>query len=119
MFAPRKDNSKNAKKFKSYCHNCEKTGHRSNECQKSKKTAQVNVVKLDTISKEVQEISLTMIVSECNTIGNPRDWWVDIGATRHICANKTMFSNYHELRGEQLFMRNSASSRLKSLVQSH
>ncbi|XP_047309712.1 60S ribosomal protein L7-1-like [Impatiens glandulifera] len=42
---------------------------------------------------------------------NPREWWIDIGATRHVCSNKELFSTFEEVRnGEKLFMGNSATS---------
>ncbi|XP_019242644.1 PREDICTED: uncharacterized protein LOC109222783, partial [Nicotiana attenuata] len=31
---------------------------------------------------------------ECNLVGNPREWWIDLGATRHVCANKELFTSY-------------------------
>lgn len=64
----RKDNSKNAKKFKDNCYNYEKVKNHSNECRKSKKTAQTNAVEIDTLSEGVQEMSLSVVVFECNTV---------------------------------------------------
>ena len=45
---------------------------------------------------------------------NNKDWWVDTGATRHICSEKLLFSDYQKLeQDEQLFMRNSAVSKVE------
>ncbi|CAL5377380.1 unnamed protein product [Camellia sinensis] len=52
-----------------------------------------------------------MSVSEANLVGNPKEWWVVTEATRHICANKKMFTTYKVVEsGEQLFMGNSSTS---------
>ena len=52
------------------------------------------------------------MVSEVNLIGsNPNEWWVDTGATRHICSRKEMFHTFSPVEtGEKLFMGNSATS---------
>ena len=47
-------------------------------------------------------------------MGNSKEWWVDTGATRHICANKDMFTSYVPVSsGEQLFMGNSSTSKVE------
>ncbi|KAL2471821.1 Retrovirus-related Pol polyprotein from transposon TNT 1-94 [Abeliophyllum distichum] len=56
---------------------------------------------------------LSTVISECNSVGNHREWWVDTGATRHICAEKNVFSNYKAIDGEQLFMENFSSSKVE------
>ena len=53
-------------------------------------------------------------VSEMNLVKNTNDWWVDTGATRHICSDKKMFSTYQSVGYvEQLFMRNSSTSKVE------
>jgi hypothetical protein len=53
-------------------------------------------------------------VSEMNLVKNTNDWWVDIGATRHICSDKKMFSTYQSVEyGKQLFMGNSSNSKVE------
>ena len=53
-------------------------------------------------------------VSEMNLIKNTNKWWVDIGATRHICSDKKMCSTYQSVRyGEQLFMGNTSTSKVE------
>lgn len=59
-------------------------------------------------------MNLSAIILECNLIGNSKEWFVDSGATRHICANKWIFSNYKPAtQEEQLFMGNSSTSRIE------
>ena len=59
-------------------------------------------------------MDLCAVVSECNLVGNNKEWFVDTGATRHICANKWMFTNYKSATNEeQLFMGNSSTSKVE------
>ena len=50
------------------------------------------------------------VVLEANLVENPMQWWVDTGATRHICSNKDAFSTYTPVSDKKLFMGNNASS---------
>ncbi|GKD89896.1 hypothetical protein Tco_1365403, partial [Tanacetum coccineum] len=55
------------------------------------------------------------MISEVNLVGtNNSGWWIDIRATRHMCADKSMF---HSLRaidnGQKLYMGNSATADIK------
>ncbi|KAF5959084.1 hypothetical protein HYC85_000293 [Camellia sinensis] len=72
------------------------------------------MTELDKISNGVDVINLSAVVSEANLVGNPKDWWVDTGAIRHICADKKMFASYSTVdNGEQLFMGNSSTSKVE------
>ena len=73
----------------------------------------VNVV--DDISKDVSEIDLTAVISEVNLVGsNPKEWWIDTGATHYVCSDKMMFSTFEPIEtGEKVFMGNSATSDFK------
>ena len=46
-----------------------------------------------------------------NIVGsNPRERWIDIGATRYVCSNRGMFTIFEPvLDGESLFIGNSAT----------
>ncbi|KZV33351.1 hypothetical protein F511_41346 [Dorcoceras hygrometricum] len=55
-------------------------------------------------------MDLAAVTFEANLADNPRQWWVDTGATRTICSDKAMFSTYVPVTGRKLFMGNSASS---------
>ena len=69
----------------------------------------------DILSKKVSDLMLFAIVFEANMVDNPREWYVDIGATRHVCSDKSIFSSYIVLRGRKLFMGNFATSEIVGL----
>ena len=50
---------------------------------------------VDDISKDVSDVDLTIVISEVNLVGsNPKEWWIDTSATRHVCSDKKMFSTF-------------------------
>ncbi|GJY38596.1 hypothetical protein Tco_0424960 [Tanacetum coccineum] len=55
------------------------------------------------------------IISKVNLVGsNNSGWWVDTRATRHVCANKSMFHSFRAVDdGEKLYMGNSATTDIK------
>ena len=110
------------KKFQGKCYVCNKQGHRVKDCHNrkdqgnpKKKRPQANVTEVDGLLNDVSDMNLSAVVSEVNFIGsNTKEWWVDTGATRHVCSDKKMFSSYHSIdNGEQLFMGNSSSSKVE------
>ena len=59
-------------------------------------------------------------MSEVNLTTNNKDWWVDTGATQHICSEKLLLSEYQKLeQDEQLFMGNSVVSKVEEKKKSH
>ena len=81
----------------------------TNLLPKRNKTKEDNVI--DDISKDVSDIHFIAIIFEVNLVGsNPKEWWFDIGATRHVCSDKKMFSTFKPIEtGEKVFMGNSAT----------
>ena len=104
------------KKFQGNCYNCDKPGHRASDCKQPKKETlrQANMVD-DTDNLVAMVSDLTMMISEVNLVGsNTKEWWVDTGATRHVCADKGLFNTFKEVtNGEKLFMGNSATADVK------
>ena len=48
----------------------------------------------------MSDIDLTIVISEMNLVeSNPKEWWVDNGATHQVCSNKKMFSTF-EIKGQ-------------------
>ncbi|KAF3650418.1 putative phosphoserine aminotransferase, chloroplastic-like [Capsicum annuum] len=107
--AERSNQSK--KKFKGKCFNCGKIGHKSTNFhapKKGKKKHQANMIKSN---KECND--LCAMFSECNLMGNPREWWMDFGATRHVCANKELFSSFAPAQVEEMmYTGNSATAKV-------
>ena len=110
------------KKFQGKCHVCNKQGHYAKGCHSrkdqgnpKKKRPQANVTEVDGLLGDVSYMNLSDVVSEVNFIGsNTKEWSMDIGATHHVCSDKKMFSSYHSIdNGEQLFIGNSSSSKVK------
>ncbi|KAK4399476.1 hypothetical protein Sango_1423100 [Sesamum angolense] len=61
---------------------------------------------------DLGELNLSAVVFEANLVDNPIEWWIDTGATRHICSDKEMFSTYTPINERKLFMGNSATSNI-------
>ncbi|GJY79840.1 retrotransposon protein, putative, ty1-copia subclass [Tanacetum coccineum] len=55
------------------------------------------------------------MISEPNLVGfNNSGWWVDTEATRHVCADKSMFHSFRSVdNGQKLYMGNSATFDIK------
>ncbi|XP_049354726.1 uncharacterized protein LOC125819306 [Solanum verrucosum] len=100
------------KKFNGSCFNCGKRVHRATEFRgpkKDKKKDQANLVE----SKGNMD-DLCSMLSECNLVGNPREWWIDSGASCHVCGKKELFSSYTPApTNEKLFMANSVVAKVE------
>ena len=58
--------------------------------------------------------NLVAIVIETNMVSNVKRWWIDTGATRHICGDKNLFLEYKQIDdGEKLYMGNSSTSNVE------
>ena len=70
---------------------------------------------VDGITKDVSDIDLIAVISEVNLVGsNPKEWWIDTGATHHVCSDKKMFSTFEPIEtGKKVFMGISATSNIK------
>ena len=63
---------------------------------------------------KMDKSNFSAVIFECNLIQNPNQWWVDTGATRHVCSEKSMFSTYQKFdQKERLYMGNSAVSMIE------
>ena len=70
---------------------------------------------VDNITKDVFDIDLTVVIFEMNLVrSNPKEWWIDTGATRHKCSDKKMFSTFDPIETrDKVLMGNSATSEIK------
>ncbi|XP_071694471.1 uncharacterized protein [Rutidosis leptorrhynchoides] len=104
------------KKFSGKCFNCDQLGHRADQCTKPKKYTSKQANMVDDADSLVAMVSdLTIIVSEVNLVGsNTREWWVDTGATHHVCADQSLFNTFKEVSSaDKLFIGNSAIADIK------
>ena len=76
---------------------------------KKNKPKEANVA--NGITKDVSDIDLTIGISEVNLVGsNPKEWWINTGATHHVCSDKKMFLAFEPIEiGEKVIMGNSTT----------
>ncbi|KAD3336335.1 hypothetical protein E3N88_31854 [Mikania micrantha] len=58
---------------------------------------------------------ITTMMEEINLVSNdPKGWWVDTGATRHVCPDRALFNTFKEVVGDsKLYMGNAATADVK------
>ncbi|GJR75334.1 hypothetical protein Tco_0087699 [Tanacetum coccineum] len=93
--------------------NDKKPGHRAANCKMPKRVnpRQANIVN-DNMDMVAMVSDVIATVSEVNLVGsNNSGCWVDTGATRHVCVDKSMFHSFKAVdNGEKLYMGNSATA---------
>ncbi|KAF5956145.1 hypothetical protein HYC85_009001 [Camellia sinensis] len=95
---------KDAKKLIGACWHCGKVGHFRNECRSYKKKQEASNAKNKFVA----------VVSEVNMLEDAGDWWVDLGATRHVCNDKSRFTTYEQVSdGIVLYTGNSSTATIK------
>ncbi|XP_073137784.1 uncharacterized protein [Henckelia pumila] len=105
------------KKWKGTCWNCGKSNHKAKDCRLPKKDNQyrANVVLHKSVPIDLSEIDLSAVIFEANMVDHPKEWFIDTGATRHVCADKDLFSKYTPISGRELYMGNNATSKIVGL----
>ncbi|PHT33973.1 hypothetical protein CQW23_25773 [Capsicum baccatum] len=84
------------------------------DCRALKKGTKKDQANLAESKKEMDD--MCDMISECNLVGNPREWWMDSGATHHVCANKELFSTFAPALVEKnIYMENSATAKVKGI----
>ncbi|VFQ77289.1 unnamed protein product [Cuscuta campestris] len=87
-------------KFTGKCFNCGIMGHRSLECRKKPQKKKQKME--EALSLELDAMDLCAVVTEVNLVeSNSKEWWVDTGATRHICSNRAMLFDLKETSGDK------------------
>lgn len=97
--------------FQGVCFNCDQPGHRAANCKMPKRVTPREANMVNDVDMIAMVSDVIAMISEVNLVGsNNREWWVDTGATRHVCADKSMFHSFRAVdNGEKLYMGNSAT----------
>jgi hypothetical protein len=81
-------NSVGKKKFKETCFVCKKQRHIYKDCCHCKgKNAQNKIIE----NVDEKAAKLVVVMLEVNLVDNPKKWWIDIGATCHVCFGIIFF----------------------------
>ncbi|XP_071687092.1 uncharacterized protein [Rutidosis leptorrhynchoides] len=82
---PQKNQNKNQRPIKNdlepfLCFNCGKSGHMTRKCRNRSNTPGVNLT---------EEFPMIAMITEINLVGQSDGWWVDSGASRHVCNDRS------------------------------
>ncbi|GJS09127.1 zinc finger, CCHC-type containing protein [Tanacetum coccineum] len=107
----RRHGDKDKKKFKKnkkdvIYYNCKKPGHFKRECRALKKKQDRGN---DNKNKDNNFVAM---IYEAFSLEEEKSWWVDSGATRHVCNDQTMFKTY-EPSYSMLYMGNHSTAQVK------
>ncbi|KAK4386389.1 hypothetical protein Sango_2509500 [Sesamum angolense] len=106
-----KGNDGKIQKNKCQCYCCGKTGHKAYQCYQRKDQQKTNQKQNPQLNLAETEEIIPAVVVEANLVENKVDWILDTGASKHFCANKELFHEFHEASdGECVFMGNSATA---------
>lgn len=120
-----KKNNSNKKQSNGACFNCGKNGHYARDCRNKKRkidatesnnTNNANMVenKIEDLVAMVSDMQIGMI-TELNmaAITKSSDWWLDSGATIHVCNDKSLYSAYEKAEdGQEVLMGNHNSAKV-------
>ncbi|GAU27591.1 hypothetical protein TSUD_271320 [Trifolium subterraneum] len=82
-------------------------GHMSKKCRNPKRPKPANLAH---INVNVADEPYTCMITEINMVGGTDEWWIDIGATRHVCYDRAMFKTYTNAENKKVQMGNAHTS---------
>lgn len=94
---PMRQNVNNGDKFD--CFNCGKPGHLARNCRFPKRERNVNAPQANML-----EEPLVAMIAEINMIGGSDGWWIDSGAARHVCYDRSLFKSYSETEDKKVLL---------------
>lgn len=102
-----KGNGKKNGKGPMSCFECGKPGHFARNCRYKKRNEKVQKDKSDDqtdakVNMVIDEAEVARCVSNMSQKFDkcqPVDWWVDTGATIHVCFDRSLFSTFQEQQG--------------------
>lgn len=104
--------SGNKKRFEGNCYNCGKVGHKALNYRVPKKNKKKNQENMVEANDEIED--LCTILTECNIVGNIKEWWFDSGTSSYVCEVKEVFAIYTPVGSEEeLFMGNTSTSKVE------
>ncbi|KAK8924196.1 hypothetical protein KSP39_PZI019371 [Platanthera zijinensis] len=89
--------NKKIKKFKGKCYNCNKWGHYASECKQPKKS-ESSTLKTDNKANMVYQTAPTNFVAMVGKGKASSEWWLDSGATCHVCNNSALLEVVKEVK---------------------
>ncbi|KAB2610477.1 DNA polymerase zeta catalytic subunit-like [Pyrus ussuriensis x Pyrus communis] len=111
---------KNLKNIKGPCYVCGKSGHNAQDCYHRKDENHANGNNNNHANMATTNEELAAVVFEINRVSNESELLIDTSATKHIYADRNLFTEYHPTtHGEKLYMGNSASSVVEGKGKSH
>ncbi|PHT38166.1 hypothetical protein CQW23_21739 [Capsicum baccatum] len=82
------------------------------DCRAPKKGKEKDQANMVESNEECDD--MCAMFSECNLVGNPCEWWMDSSATRHVCANKELFSSFAPAQVEEMiYIANSTTAKVE------
>ncbi|KAL0423071.1 UNVERIFIED_CONTAM: Retrovirus-related Pol polyprotein from transposon TNT 1-94 [Sesamum radiatum] len=106
-----KGNDGKIQKNKCQCYCCGKTGHKAYQCYQRKDQQKTNKKQNPQLNLAETEEIIAAVVVKANLVENKVDWILDTWASKHFCANKELFHEFHEASdGECIFMENSTTA---------
>ncbi|GJZ06387.1 zinc finger, CCHC-type containing protein [Tanacetum coccineum] len=103
-----KDKSKKNNKYV-VCFHCNKPGHFKRDRRDFKKKKES-----ENENDKTKDNNYVAMISEAFSLDEEQSWWVDYGATRHVCNNKAMFKTY-EPSDSILYMGNHSSAQVQGI----
>lgn len=100
-------------KTKATCWVCGKPRHKAHVCYQRKDRSNAGNHGNINRANVAIDSDFAAVVCEVNMVYDTKEWWVDTGATRHICSDQDLFTNYEPIEGEHLFMGNASTSAVK------